>query len=293
MNSVQLYENTKFQILTKFYQKSRRTSEEIPIHCLIDLGLMDENGSLSEQGKLFKDGRDSSSIVIELSRWHAFDRGNLIDREVIRGNIIYDVQKAEEFMKAHSLAYKRNYAGGCYVHYCYPLEALEQGLWICLMKGNFLKSNRICIDIFQNRIEFSFSSLKKDASNIVITNILKLCQKTEGVQSSFIRIERCYQKERKRWRIVEKNGSMKIMLENTYYRPVRRCELKKLRPSAKRCYFMILENPGIQLQELAEKLNRPYITAQTEVRNLRKKQLVERRGKVMTGGYYCIEFEPE
>lgn len=229
------------------------------------------------------------SVIVEMSRWHAFDKSRLIEHEQIQGDLFTCMQRAEAFIQSHTLAFQRNYAGGCFCQYCYPMEAIKQCFYICFMKNDFQKSKSIQIDIFQDRMEFSFWGLSDNKVNQDIAKILKKNGDVESLKRCFERIEDCYREEEKNWKVDKRETRIKIILENTDYRPVDADEIQKLRLAARKCYEMILEHPGIQLKELADRLNRPYITVQTEVRNLRKKRLVERRGKVMSGGYYCID----
>lgn len=283
--------NTEFRSLNEVWRKSGIIEKELTGCDLMKMGVLDKNGIITESGKLFSDFAAENSIIIELDRWHGFDKSWLIQRKRIQGSIFYDILEATLFLKDHILAYKCNYAGGCRVHFCYPFEAAERCLLISFMKKDLCRSDPIQIDIFQNRMEICFSCVQKEAVNQEIETVFKYCFKNSGYRDSLAVIDESYRKENKSWRIEEKDRVMKIILENIYYQPIEKDFFKSLRPSAKRCYSMIKKYPGRQIKELSERLNRPYITVQTEIRNLRKKQLVERRGDLKTGGYFCIEIE--
>lgn len=55
--------------------------------------------------------------------------------------------------------------------------------------------------------------------------------------------------------------------------------------------MVIKENPGIQIKELAEKLNRSIDTLDKQIKKLTEINLVERRGSKKTGGYWMVKPE--
>ena len=54
---------------------------------------------------------------------------------------------------------------------------------------------------------------------------------------------------------------------------------------------IIKENPGIQIKELADKLNRSIDTLNKQIKKLTKMNLIERRGSKKTGGYWTLKPE--
>jgi ATP-dependent DNA helicase RecG len=54
---------------------------------------------------------------------------------------------------------------------------------------------------------------------------------------------------------------------------------------------VIRENPGIQVKELAKKLNRSIDTLDKQIKKLTKMNLIERRGSKKTGGYWTLKSE--
>jgi len=48
----------------------------------------------------------------------------------------------------------------------------------------------------------------------------------------------------------------------------------------------ILKNPGIQAKNISVHLNRPVKTIERQIKELRDKDIVERKGSRKSGGYY-------
>lgn len=245
---------------------------------------------IEDKMELFESEDDCNLIRIQISRWHSFDKSYLIECKNIEGNIFSDLKQVSTFLKNHIVITKRFYAGGCDYVYSYPMETVYQALYVCLMRKDLNDSSPIQVDIFQNRMEFSCKTNQQ--LNLNIIKILKKQGLIIDDNESIKYLEANYKRElNQSIKINEEERDQTIILENTYYKPVTLHAIKKLRISAKKCYDMIYHHPGIRLTELSKLLEKPYITVQTEVRVLRRKQLVERRGTREQGGYYCIEIE--
>ena len=63
-------------------------------------------------------------------------------------------------------------------------------------------------------------------------------------------------------------------------------EVNALSDSLKRLYILVRDHPGINSNGIAELLKVSPRTAEKQLSNLRKKNLIEHRGSLKTGGYY-------
>ena len=64
-------------------------------------------------------------------------------------------------------------------------------------------------------------------------------------------------------------------------------EVNALSDSLKRLYILVRDHPGINSNGIAELLKVSPRTAEKQLSNLRKKNLIEHRGSLKTGGYYA------
>ena len=75
----------------------------------------------------------------------------------------------------------------------------------------------------------------------------------------------------------------------TVYRKMRGNEglNEKLNKGLNSILVVIERNPGIQAKDISDKLNRPIKTVERQISELKKMNLIERRGSKKTGGYYA------
>lgn len=292
-------DKTQFRQLHKKYRKMRKSAQDMPQSFMIRTGIIDERGKISEQGALFADEISEHSFVVRLNRWSAFDRRALFENEAIKGSVFHVFTAVSVFLKRQIVVSKRNFAGGSDYEYSYPVEAINHALYLSFMQADYTASFPITIDVFQNRIEIDFAckgKWQKDrlCHNPVVLEVFRCCRLVQSVQDSLDRIERCYAlKTDVRFLCAETDNHTVMVMDSPYYQPVDIQTIKKLRKGTRRCYFMMRKYPGKRLKELSKLLDSPFITVQTEVRQLKRFHLAERRGRSSDGGFYCISAENE
>lgn len=203
------YKTEDFLTLQKLV-KSKGT--EINEKILISKGIISVEKKLSRGALLFKDFCDDIRTKIVMTVWPGVTKGGdyINASEEYVGNLLDGIEKAQEFIKNHSVNGYKKEAETRVAHYSFPARAVTEGIVNAIGHRNYyIQGSQIEINIFKDRLEITspgsllgvrelheeknISSIIPRRRNDVICNLLEICRYIEEKGSGFDKIESDYE----------------------------------------------------------------------------------------------------
>ena len=147
------YSFTQFEATYRF-----RTGQRIEPTDYLSFGLTDEQGHLTKAGTLLADQPIVYNARIFCTRWNGLVKGSVfvdaLDDKEFRGNLIYLLQNAEDFVRLHTKVRWRKTARSRIESPDYAERAVTEALVNALIHRDYiLRGAEIHIDMYDDRLE--------------------------------------------------------------------------------------------------------------------------------------------
>ena len=201
-----LYKDYSFNSLNEKYKERRNIESDITVKEMKSVGMITEDGYLTNAGILFSDNCINQESRIHCRKWPGFDRSAdfVIDDKEFQGNIIDLIDFGLKFIKSNTkTGYIKEAHGRTDVN-SYPARALEEALVnACAHRDYQIQGSQIDVDIFQNRLvitspgdflfkgnvqDYNLEDLMSKRRNKLISDILFMCRLMEKGGTGFEKV---------------------------------------------------------------------------------------------------------
>ena len=204
------FDPAMFKGLYEFFRKEN-DGQELTEKDLLNIGFMSPEGYLRRGALLFKDDCDDSRTLIESSKFPGVSKGDsvFLASETLRGNLLYEIQKAHDFVVSHSTRGFVKTAMGRTSLVSFPERSLTEGLANAIGHRNyFLQGRQIEINLYLDRLEIvspgslitskrlmhekELSKIPPIRRNELICSVFALCHLMDHKGSGFDKISEEY-----------------------------------------------------------------------------------------------------
>lgn len=245
------------------------------------------------------------------------DKVNILDRKIYDDGILENIKQAINFVKRRiKIEFEIKTARRKEIPQ-YPEEAYREAIVNAIMHRDYFdKSSDVMVEVYRNKVVVfnpgglvkwlkpeEFGTISK-TRNPIIASLLSRTIFVEKMGTGINRMRKAMESlnlPAPEFKFYE-YSFYTILFDRTIQtiygkNPVKLNEdeglnegFEGLNEGLKTLLNCIIENPGIQAKDISKKLgNRPIKTIERQISELRKKDLIYRRGSRKTGGYYIKE----